>query len=1087
VDVQRKSDKVSSYLNEAFEGTDIGYDFENNYIVLMKKANRNAMAIAEMIRSAQQQGKTITGKVVDVNGEPLPGATVMVKGTTIGTVTDADGNYSLSNVPDDATLIFSFVGMQTQEVEVGNQTRIDVMMQEEAVALEEVVAVGYGTMRKSDLTGAIVSVSSEKLRERSNSNALQSLAGQVPGIQISQSQGAPGFAPSIKIRGASTINAGSTPLYVIDGIPIEDPTPVETTSSSPNSPSNLKANVNPLNMINPSDIESIEILKDASSAAIYGSRGSNGVVLITTKQGKAGLTHVNVSYEYGISNVARQVEMMNAPEFIEFTTAARNNSWITDGGSPSDPNSKRPGAYYIPPAFSDPEWLNRIGEGTDWQDVLFRTAYSQNVQASVSGGNEKTQFLISTSYLNSEGVVDNTYSNRLTARSNISHKISNRVNVKLNISYARIDESLTGTSGKSDVVSLALQSDPIFPVVNERGTYGFLDPESIWFPAFSGYQLNLWHPWALTREIERKKITDNVMGVASLEWELLDGLIFKTSFNGNVNAIKYDEFQNEGQNWGWSVYQPATGYYRSGNIYNWTWENTLNYNQIFGNHSVSGLVGYVAQEQRFDEANIQSQDFPNNMVHTLNAGKPTSASTTASDWSLLSYLARMTYSYSGKYMASAAIRADGCSRFGSNNRWGYFPSVSMGWRISEEPFLNDVNWLYNLKLRMSYGITGNNQIPDYGSIGILSAADYVLNNVTRPGLYTSTFPSKDLRWEKNKQTNLGLDIGMWDNRLNITLDYYYTTTMDMLLNVPVPVLSGFTQQLTNIGKLRNQGVEIGINSINVTNRNFEWKTDFNISANRNKVLKLGINNAPIEIVNSSCISRTEVGQPISNYFGYVYDGVIMNEEDLAKYPHLVKAGYEPGDPIIRDVDGDGKLTSDDRTIIGNYQPDFVWGMTNTLNYKGIELTFLLQGVQGNEIFNQQARFSKEYNGGRNAYKSVFNFWRSEAEPGDGKTFKPRVTPAHTVEQTSGSWWVEDGSFIRIRNVRLGYTFPRNFAQKLFLSSAKVYLNVENLYVFSDYPNFDPEGSTFQSGIMAGFDYGTYPYPRTWTIGISVNF
>lgn len=1034
----------------------------------------------------QQQKRQVSGTVSDVNGEPVIGANVIEKGTANGTITDVDGNFSLQ-VGNDAILHISYIGYLEQDINTTGRISFNVVLQEDTKALDELVVIGYGTMKKSDLTGSIASVSNAKLKERPYSNVMQSLAGQLPGIQISQSQGAPGFAPSIKIRGASTINAGATPLYVIDGIPIEDGSPTETTSQSPNQARNLTSNANPLNLINPQDIQSIEILKDASSAAIYGSRGANGVVIVTTKQGIAGTTKVDVNYEFGISNVARRVELMNAPEFIEFTTAARNNSWITQGGSASDPNSIRPSAYYIPPAFTDPTWLERIGEGTDWQDVLFRTAYSHNMQTSLSGGNEKTQFMISTGYLNSEGVVDNTYYKRLTARVNLRHKISERFNAGLNMSYVQIKESSFGTEGKSDVASLAIQSDPIFPVVNEKGSYGFLDPQSMWYSAFSGYGLNLWHPWAITRETEREKKTDNMMGVAFVEWIILNGLSLKTSINGNVNAARYDEFQNEGQNWGWSVYQPATGYFRSANIFNWTWENTLNYNKVFGNHAINGLAGYTVQEQTLDQANIQSQDFPNNMVHTLNAGKPTSAGTSATEWALLSYLARLNYSYQSKYMASATIRADGCSRFGSNNPWGYFPSASFAWRISEESFMKSVNWLDNLKIRLSYGVTGNNQISNYGAIGILSTTNYAFDNITYPGLYISTYPDEDLKWEKTKQVNLGMDVSVWNSRLNVTLDYYHSKTVDMLLNVPVPVLSGFTQRLTNIGQLQNNGLELNISSRNFIGNNFEWITDFNISGNRNKVLKLGINDAPVDIQNSATICRTEVGQPISNYFGYVYDGVIMSEADLTNYPHLAKAGYEPGDPIIRDVNGDGLLTSDDRTVIGNYQPDFTWGMTNTFVYKGLEFVFMLQGVQGNEIFNQQARFTKEYNGARNAYKSVSNFWRSEAEPGDGKTFKPRVTAAHTVEQTSGSWWVEDGSFIRIRNIRLGYNLPKSLIQKLSLASAKLYINVENAYVFSDYPNFDPEASTFQTGAMIGLDYGTYPTPRTWTVGMNINF
>jgi TonB-linked SusC/RagA family outer membrane protein len=1083
VSIHVRNGNIETILDKLFAGTNNRYYISDRQIIISKEKGT-----VSATNPVVQQTRAVTGVVRDDAG-PVIGANIVVKGTTNGTVTDLNGNFTLSNIANNAVIQVSYIGYVTQEITITSQTTLDILLQSDSEAIEEVVVVGYGTQRKRDLTGAVVSVNSSKLKERSYSNVMQSLAGQLPGIQISQAQGAPGFAPSIKIRGASTINAGATPLYVVDGIPIEDGSPTETTSQSPNQVRNLSSNMNPLNMINPQDIESIEILKDASSAAIYGSRGANGVVLITTKQGKAGATKIDINYEFGVSDVARRIDLMNGPEFIDFTIAARNNSWITSGAGhlASDPNSLRPENLRIPDAFTDPAWLERIGNGTDWQDILFRTAYSHNVQASVSGGNEKTQFMISSGYLNSEGTVDNTYYNRMTARANIRHKISSHFNVGLNMSFARMDESSFGTEGKSDVVSLAVQSDPIFPAVNERGTYGFLDPSSIWYPAFGGYSLNLWHPWAITRETERQKITNNMTGVGFVEWHIIDGLTFKTSLNGSVNTARLDEFQNEGQNWGWSVWQPATGYYRSANISNWTWENTLNYSKVFADHAITGLLGYTAQEQRTDLASIQSQDFPNDIVHTLDAGKPTAGTTTASEWSLLSYLARATYSYQGKYLASTAIRADGCSRFGANNPWGYFPSASVAWRISQEPFLTEQPWLDNMKIRLSYGVTGNNQISDYGAVGLLASTNYAFGGTVYPGLYTNTYPDKDLKWEKTQQVNLGLDVALWNNRLNITLDFYHSKTVDMLLNVPVPVLSGFTSRLTNIGQLQNRGLELNISSRNIAGGDFGWTTDFNISGNRNKVLKLGINDAPVDIQNSSTICRTEVGQPISNYFGYVYDGVIMTAADLDKYPHLKNAGYEPGDPIIRDVNGDGTLTPDDRTIIGNYQPDFIWGMTNTFSYKGLEFSFLLQGVQGNEIFNQEGRFTKEYNGGRNAYKSISGFWKSESNPGDGQTFKPRVIPAHTVEQQSCSWWVEDGSFVRIRNVRLGYTLPASLSRKLFINSAKIYVNVENLFVFSDYLNYDPEGSTFQTGAMVGLDYGTYPNPRTFTLGINFNF
>ena len=1040
-------------------------------------AIRRGLCLSVLLLStlgASAQAVKIGGTVRDEKGEPLPGVSVMVKGTTTGTTTDGKGEYTI-NAPGAGTRQFLYIGYMVQDQEIRNRNRIDVTMYEDAQQLDEVVVVGYGTQRKRDLTGAIVSVSADKIKERPYSNVMQSLAGQLPGVQITSTQGAPGMAPNIKVRGTSTINAGSNPLYVVDGVPLED-MGSETTSDS-----NLGGNTNPLNTINPADIESVEILKDASSAAIYGSRGANGVVLITTKQGKVGQTRVEASYELGVSEVARRIDVMNAPEWIEFETAARQNTLATELRKNPNYTSDLQKSV-VPVEFSDPEWLARIGTGTDWQDVLFRTGITHNFRASVSGGNEKTQFMASTGYLNTKGVVDQNKYNRLTLRSNLRHKISRHFNMGLNMSFARMNDASFGTAGKSDVVSLAVQSDPIFPLYNENGNLGFKDPNSIW-NTFQKYGFQLWHPYSLTREMDKNRVTNNASAVAFLEWNILDGLALKTSISGNIDEARYHSYWNDGQKWGYSGYVPAEGKSVTKSVFNWVSETTLNYNKIFGDHAVTGLLGYTAQEQRIDNGSMAAGSFPNDMVHTLNAGKIKSGSTDASEWAMISYLARATYSYKGKYLMSAAIRADGCSRFGANNRWGYFPSASVGWRISEEKFMEDLRWMDNLKLRASFGVTGNNQIPNYGAIGTLGYASYAFDNVTSQGLYVNTYPDENLKWEKTRQFDVGLDISLFNQRVNITYDYYYSRTVDMLLNVPIPAITGFTKTLTNIGELENQGMELSVNTRNIVGK-FTWTTDFNISGNRNKVLKLGPANDPIIDNVNSAMLKTEVGQPIGNFYGYIFDGVIMSEKELTQYP--VWPGSEAGDPRVRDVDGSGSIDEKDRTIIGNYQPDFTWGMTNTFTWKGWELAVMINGVHGNEIMNQQARFSKGHNGSRNAYKMVTGFWKSESEPGNGQIFKPRVVQ-NTVQAQSSSYWVEDGSFVRIKNIRLGYTFPQKWSRRLGIASLKIYANVENLHVFSDYPNFDPEGSTFQTGRKVGLDYGTYPNPRVWSVGINFNF
>ncbi len=1028
-----------------------------------------------MFAYAQQK---ITGNVSDTTGEPVIGASVVVKGTTNGTITDFDGNFTL-NAPPKSILEISCVGYQTQTVTVGDGP-LRIILKEDTEQLDEVVVVGYGTVRKRDLTGSVGTIGADKLKERSFGNALQSMAGQVSGIQITQTQGAPGMAPTIKVRGATSVNAGTTPLYVIDGVPLED----DTNSGDGTYGGNLQySNHNPLNNINPNDIESIEVLKDAASAAIYGSRGANGVVLITTKQGKAGKTKVNISYELGFSRVNRRLKLMDAHQWIEYETAARENQWATDLAH--NPDATQSYTTIVPSEFSDSEWLARIGNGTDWQDVLYRSGISHNVQASVSGGGEKTQFMVSLGYLNQEGVVITNDYNRISLRSNINHKISDRFSVAVKMNLTRSNDSPQGLSGKSDVVSLACQSVPIFPLYVETGSLGFKDPDSMW-NTFAKYGFQFWHPYSLTYESSKKLKTDNILASVSADYKIIDGLVLKTQAGINTTDSHYEYYWNEGQNWGYSMWIDATGTYSTRRVDNWVWENTLNYNKTFNeDHNITALVGYTMQDQKTTYATMTGTGFPNDMVHTLNASTAQTASSTKSEWALISYLARATYSYKGKYLASTSIRADGCSRFGANSRWGYFPSVSAAWRISEENFLKDTQWLDNLKLRLSYGVTGNNQIDDYASIGLLSTSQYSISGTLTNGLYTSTLPSKDLKWEKTGQYDLGIDAGFFGSRLNMELDLYYSKTTDMLLMVPVPAITGFTESQTNVGSVRNKGVEFTLNTVNFRNKDFTWTTDFNISANRNKVLHLSNNNAPIDITTNSAISRTEVGQPVGNYFGYKVIGVYSTDEinnpGVPKYD-----GAEPGDPKVADTDGNGNIDVNDRTILGNYQPDFTWGLTNNLSFKGFELSFMLTGTQGNEIMNQNARFLGFYNGARNLYASRSHFWKSDNDPGNGITPKPRTTP-NTIESNSSSMWVEDGSFVRIKNIRLGYNFPSSVTKALHMESMKLYVNMENIYVFSDYSNYDPEGSTFQTGYRVGYDYGAYPNPFTCTFGISIGF
>ena len=1052
-------ESIDAVLSSLLKNTGLTYTVQNNYIILAKEndAKTNSGGSGKSALVAQQL-RSIKGVILDKKGDPVIGAAVLVRRTEKGVATDLDGRFEVNAEIGDI-LEISSIGFKPVEIPIRDYQDLTVIMEDDTELLEATVVVGYGVIRKSDLTGAVSSINAEQFKERSNSNVLSSLAGQIAGVQIQQTQGAPGTAPTIKVRGTSTVNAGSVPLFVIDGFPMEN---------------------FDMGNLNPNDIESIEILKDASSAAIYGSRGANGVIMITTKNGKAGETRVDASYDFGIQKVQRTVDVMDSQQFIQFVVDAHNNSWVQAGGNASDPNSARSWQYRVPQEFIDSP---QSFATTDWQDVVFRTAFSHNAQVAVSGGTNKTQFRISGGFLSQDGVVDNSFYKRISVRSNINHQILDNLKIGLNLDFARINKRIYGNGGKEDCVSLAQTNDPIFPVVNENGNYGYLDPNSEWY-RFNGYGLQLWHPYAITREIDKQDKTVNVMATAFLEWNIIKDLTFRTSINASMNENHYSDFRNEGQKYGWSNIQIAQGNDRAYHTINWLSENTLNYQHEFGKHSLNALLGFTAQKNQYEYSYITSQNFPNNMIHTLNAGKPSSGGSQAQEWSMISYIGRINYNYARKYLLTATLRRDGCSRFGYNSLWGYFPSVSAAWKIDEEPFMDNIKWISSAKVRVSYGVTGNNQISNYGAIGTLASNQYAFGTASgnvEPGLYLNSISNPNLRWEKTGQTDIGLNVGLFGNRIYFEADYYNSITKDMLLNVPVPSITGFTSQLTNIGQVRNRGFEFLIQTKNIDGE-FTWDTSFNISFNRNTVLKLGPSDAPIYLTQWGT-TKTEVGQPIANYFGYVFDGVFKNQSEIDSYPH--HPSTTPGDPKVVDVNGDGTINDADRTIIGNAQPDFQWGLTNTFTYKGFDLTLTINGSVGNEIMNSSWRFLGVYNGARNAYSNIANYWRSESQPGDGIHFKPYLNYPGMQNQFS-TMWIEDGSFLRIANLRLGYTFPRKLLRKTPISDLRLYVNVDNLHVFSSFVGYDPENSVFSDSLNSGNDYGAHPIPRTITFGLRVS-
>jgi TonB-linked SusC/RagA family outer membrane protein len=1041
--------------------------------------------------SAQEKSIPVKGVVQNNNGDLLPGVSVVIRNTTTnftsGTTTDSTGVFNFPRVLPGGPYSFSF-SMEGYESQVlsGYQIKHDislslvVKMKERLGILEQVVVVGYGTQKKRAVTGSVASIGFEQFKDRSSSNVMQSIEGMVAGVNISTTQGAPGFGPTIRVRGINSITAGTNPLYVVDGMALEN---------------------FDLNVINPQDIQSVEILKDAASAAIYGSRGANGVIIVTTRLGKAGKPQVNIGYERGLQQVVRRVDVMDAQEWIKYYIAARNNAWVASGPgrSASDPNSVRGGnkTYLIPPDFlTNPQ---QFGKGTDWQDVLFRTAPSNNIQASVSGGTDKAQYLFSAGYLDQDAVIIDNFYKRLSLRVNIKQKVTEKVTTGLNLSITGAHSRTDGVEGKSDVVSLALQNDPIFPIYNENGNLGYLDPNSTW-NRFSAYGVQLWHPYSLIKYADKSNKVYNVLAGGFIEYKPFNDLTFRSSANAILTQRNYSWFWHTNAGYGYSSLLPADARYNTYNGLNWLTENSLSYDKKIGKHTLGVLAAYTAQKQRSDTSQQRSTGFPNDLVTTLNAAGTYSQSiTTAGDWSLLSWLSRISYSFDNKYFLNATLRRDGSSRFGQHSRWGYFPSVSAGWLVSDEKFMQSAKAINMLKLRVSYGTTGNNQIPNYGPVSLLEGTKYAYSDNVVNGIKVSTIANPDLRWEKTSQFNLGVDVAFFNNRINLTTEFYNSITRDLLLNVPVPITTGFASQLTNIGKLRNRGVELLISSKNIVHKNFRWNTDFNISANRNKVLQLGPNNAPVIVEEWGARFVTEVGKPISNYVGYIFDGVYNNQAEIDKGPkYASNIVVTPGDPRVRDVTGEGNITADDRTTLGNSQPDFTAGLVNTFVYKNVEFSFMLHGVFGNEIVNQQTRYNKFWNDSRNAYGAVNNYWKSEQDPGDGKIFKPNAEYKGMQTQFS-SYWIENGTFVRIKNIRLSYSFPQGITARTPFKSMRVYVNAENVHVFSKYIGYDPENSTYSTGtdaassnttfppgLMMGADYGSYPIPLTITFGVKLD-
>ncbi|WP_254412625.1 TonB-dependent receptor [Dyadobacter diqingensis] len=1069
VSVKAANEPIGTILDTYLKPLGINYQATSKVIVLStgQQPNPSAAQTEEPVglSPARPVERIIKGQVTDEKNEPLIGVSILVKNSAKGIVTDQHGHYSLAIVDEENTvLVFSFIGFIKQEIIAGNQSVINVTLRSDLQKLNEVVVVGYGTQKRGDITGSVGTVKIDReIAGRPSPEIGQALYGQISGVQVITANGRPGTSTSIQVRGINSVSAGSTPLIVIDGLP------------TPNYD---------LNLINPAIIESIEVLKDASSAAIYGSRGANGVILITTKKGKSGHAKLDINFVSGIQQVIDKIPVMNSAEYAQASIDAAQNGWIKSGGDPSAPNTlaaRKQYRYTWPAAFDDPKTL----VNTDWQDEIYSIAPINKVDLSVSGGTDKSNYLVSGGFVKQKGIIQTSDYSKYTLGLNTVTKVTDWLEIGGSVNLALDQER----EPFNRIAEWAVQYPSIYPVYSANGYLGAPANQ----PGFENYNAILFRPqnghplYRITDDIRHRRF--NALGNMFASVKLLPGLNFKTALNYFYNRTDDDTYAARDHQLGPAYYTEGSMSVANARTLNFTYQNLLTYDKSFGSHNFSALAGTEYNSSNYYYTLQERRGYDNDELKALSAGRTVFQSMDNKNKSaLISYFGRLNYNFKEKYLLSASLRRDGSSRFAPNNKWGLFPAVSAGWVLSQENFLKSIPEISQLKLRASYGFTGNDRFDDYRWIGSVQQGRVAFGNTLGSSYYPSAITNPDLKWERTQQFNIGFDLGLLNNRINVEGDFYRSVSDGLLLDVPVPVVSGFTSVFKNIGKLENKGIELSITSHNISKGSFRWSTRFNISGNRNKLLALGPDNAPMiftPAVFSGMQKINQVGSPIFSYYGYKYDGVYKNQSEIDSDPaHYSTA--TPGDGRYADVNGDGKLDANDRTQIGNYNPDFIWGLTNNLSYKGFDFSFLFQGVQGTDVLDENIHRSLLYHEGRNYYKSAVNRWRSEAEPGDGYHYKLSVD-LNGYEKTPSSYWINDGSYFRLKSLTLGYTFPAEILQKIRVSSLRVYLTGQNLFTHKDIPVYDPENFSgdMTDASRRGVNANPYPTAKTYSFGINI--
>jgi len=1027
ISVNATNKSVDEVLHELFSGSGIIYKINNRQIALTTES--------ENIEG--QQVLKVAGKVSDSSGAPVPGASIVVKGTTKGVITDPDGKFSISIPADAKVLVISFVGMKTQDISVGNKSIINVVLEDETIGLEEVVAIGYGTIKKSDLTGSVSSIKAQQLVSFPASGAVQALQGRASGVQITSNNGDPGGSVTVKIRGGTSINASSEPLYVVDGFPGAFLPQAE-------------------------DIESLEVLKDPSSTAIYGSRGANGVIMITTKKGKKGKTRIEYNTSISQQSETHRFDLLNSQEFLAL---------------------QQP---FYPTYVSD-------GQNTDWQDVIFQKGSIQTHQISLSGGNETMNFYISGSYFDQKGLIINSGFNKYSITSNIDIQATSKlkVGVKLFAQRANTDgvptQEGSGGSTQAGVIGSALRFMP------DQGIY---KPDGVTYSlAKLGDPID--NPYTILQENTRESVSDRMMGNFSGEYKLFENLTINSTLGVSTRSDRTGNYATSLTNSAAGKGNAAMNAIKNSSISS---ENYINYNQTFASvHKLNFMAGYTYSYERNESWGANTNSFITDAFSFWNMGggteTPSVATSGVVDEKLISFYGRLNYGYNDKYLVTFTSRYDGSSKFSKNQKWAFFPSGSAAWNMHKESFLKNLSTISQWKWRVSYGIVGSQAINSYQTLARLSPVLSIVNGVQVNAVRPVAVANDNLKWESTASTNLGTDIGLFKNRLNLTLDFYKNITSDQLFPVNLPPYAGIATQLQNVGKLENKGLEVTLTTKNFTG-DFQWNTDFNISFNRNKVLELPdgkdilYNNAPGHWPSFANARIMRVGEALGSFWGYTYDGVYQTGDTF-----IPGAGFEQvaGGEKYRDINGkdasgiltgnpDNALNTSDLSVIGNPNPDFIFGFNNEFKYKDFDLVVFINGSQGNDIYSYQFQELDNLGAyGYNATKAVLNRW----SPTNTNTDVPMKMTNRSLKPSSR--WIMDGSYIRIRNIMLGYTLPQNVTRKLSIQKLRLYISAQNYFTFTKYKGYDPEVNYRASNTTLGTDYASYPMAKSLTAGLNITF